>query len=91
MNRSFILLIACLSISQFLKGGDAFVQRALRKQTTTSSSSSIATAEDIIKFAEKGGVKLSINTLGPAYRAVARASHTAARSPTASGRPYEFS
>mmetsp|Transcript_12666 Transcript_12666/g.16534 ORF Transcript_12666/g.16534 Transcript_12666/m.16534 type:complete len:224 (+) Transcript_12666:133-804(+) len=83
MNRSFILLIAFLSLSQFFRGGDAFVQRALIKHTdwlwqlqaTTSSSSSIATAEDIIKFAEKGGVKLSINTLGPAYRAVARASH----------------
>lgn len=35
----------------------------------------LATAEDIIEFASETGVSLSIKTLGPGYRAVARAKH----------------
>ena len=35
----------------------------------------ISTEEKIIECAKGGGVDLSISTLGPGYRAVARASH----------------
>lgn len=37
--------------------------------------STIATRDQIIKYAESVGVTLSLSTLGPGYRAVARASH----------------
>lgn len=42
---------------------------------STSSISPLATSEDIIKFAAETGVSLSLTTLGPGYRAVARAGH----------------
>lgn len=49
--------------------------RTITTATAVHAHTTLATVDDIISYAEKGGVTLSISTLGPGYRAVARASH----------------
>jgi len=53
-------------------------QKLIRVHSTIESplkATKLASADDIIQFAAETGVDLSLKTLGPGYRAVARAKH----------------
>ena len=54
---------------------DADAAAAAKRERKPTISGKFATSEEIIKYGENVGVKISLSTLGPGYRAVARAAH----------------
>lgn len=54
---------------------DADAAAAGKRESKPTISGKFATSEEIIKYGEEVGVKISLSTLGPGYRAVARAAH----------------
>ena len=54
---------------------DADAAAVAKRESKPTISGKFATLEEIIKYGEDVGVKISLSTLGPGYRAVARAAH----------------
>jgi len=54
---------------------DADAAAASKRESKSTISGKFATSEEVIKYGEDVGVKISLSTLGPGYRAVARAAH----------------